>query len=154
MTAGAQPDPGAGRRGGETADGPRGWVLYDAACGFCARWVPFWRRVLAAHRIGIAPLQSAWARTRLPSGALLDDLRVVESGGRMHTGADAYRFAFRRIPAATLFDLLARLPLVAVVFNAAYRVVARNRYRISGACRIPSPAALSRQGRGAAQTGS
>jgi len=115
---------------------PHAWVLFDGACGFCSRWVPFWSRVLAAHGIGIAPLRQDWVRARLgnPAAGLLDDLRVLESGGDMHVGANAYRFAFRWIPWAWPFDLISRIPVGRRVFDAAYRAFARNRYRFSRAC--------------------
>ncbi len=114
------------------------WVLFDGSCGFCSRWVPFWGRLLAAHGIGIAPLQAAWVRERLRIGdeSLLDNLRVLESCGTVHVGADAYRFAFGRIPWAWPFDLVSRVPVGREIFDAAYRAFARNRYRFSSACRL------------------
>jgi predicted DCC family thiol-disulfide oxidoreductase YuxK len=112
------------------------WVLYDGTCGFCSRWVPFWSRLLESHRIGIAPLQEPWVRQRVgnPTEAWTDDLRVLEAGGRIHSGADAYRYALRRIPWAWPFELAARVPVGRRIFDAAYRAIARNRYRISRAC--------------------
>jgi len=113
------------------------WVLFDGACGFCSRWVPFWSRLLAAHGVGIAPLQASWVRERLgATDGISDNLRVLESGGRVHVGADAYRFAFRRIPWAWPFDLVSRIPFGRGIFDAAYRAFARNRYRFSRACRL------------------
>ncbi len=97
-------------------------VLYDDACGFCRRWVPFWSRVLAAHGI----------RTEGTIG--LPDLRVVDDLGRLHDGAEAYRFVFRRIPWAAPFGLLAEAPVLRRIFDAGYRGFARLRYRVSAAC--------------------
>jgi predicted DCC family thiol-disulfide oxidoreductase YuxK len=116
------------------------WVLFDGACGFCSRWVPFWGRLLAAHGIGIAPLQERWVRERLGNldEGLLDNLRVLESGGKVHSGADAYRFAFRRIPLAWPFDLVSRIPVGRGIFDASYRAFARNRYRFSQTCGLGS----------------
>jgi predicted DCC family thiol-disulfide oxidoreductase YuxK len=114
------------------------WVLFDAACGFCNRWVPFWHRLLRAHGVGIAPLQAPWVRERLgiPERRLLEDLLILESRRKVHVGADAYRFAFRRIPWAWPFDLVSRIPGCRTIFDAAYRAFSRNRYRISRGCRL------------------
>ena len=86
---------------------PLAWVLYDGACGFCSRWVPFWKGTLAKRGIGIASLQEPWIVERLEAKGvatanLLDDLRILVAGsGDVIPGADAYRWAFRRIWWAT-----------------------------------------------------
>src|SRR3989442_12592856 len=63
---------------------PAGWVLYDDACGFCRRWVPYWAETLSKRGFSIAPLQSAWVQERLnaPADELLDDLRLLLPDGR------------------------------------------------------------------------
>ena len=38
-----------------------GWILYDGACGFCFRWVHFWKNVVEARGFAIKDLQSAFA---------------------------------------------------------------------------------------------
>jgi len=77
---------------GETQ--PIGWVLYDDSCGFCRRWIPFWRETLRKRGFAIAPLQSdgKWPRLNAASGDLLADLRLVLAGGGEVRGADVYRF--------------------------------------------------------------
>jgi len=45
-----------------------GWVLYDAGCGVCARWVPFWAPTLRRLDLEIAPLQAPWVAARLEIG--------------------------------------------------------------------------------------
>jgi len=69
---------------------PAGWVLYDDACGFCRRWVPYWAETLSKRGFSIAPLQSAWVQERLnaPADELLDDLRLLLPDGRQVRGAD------------------------------------------------------------------
>jgi predicted DCC family thiol-disulfide oxidoreductase YuxK len=119
------------------------WILYDAACGFCAGWVPFWSRLLAVHGMGVAPLQEPWVRARLPmpEEELLRDILVLEAGGRVHAGAEAYRFAFRRIPWAWPLELISRVPGGRRVFDATYLMFSRNRYRVSKSCRLNGRAA-------------
>ena len=116
------------------------WVLFDGACGFCSRWVPFWGRLLAAHGVGIARLQERWVADRLsvPTELLLRDLLVIQSTGTIHRGAGAYRFVFRRIPWAWPFHLVAQIPVGREIFNGAYRAFARNRHRFSTACGLAS----------------
>ena len=71
----------------------KGWLLYDASCGFCDRWVQFWRPTLAKRGFLIEPLQSEFARAnvQLPENALLGELRLLLAGGTMLEGANAYR---------------------------------------------------------------
>lgn len=122
------------------APAPDAWVLYDGACGFCSRWVPFWKNTLAKRRIGIASLQEPWVaeflRARgVPTENLLDDLRIlVASTGDVIPGADAYRFAFRRIWWARPLHVLAVTPGLSRLFDRGYRAFAENRYRVSKAC--------------------
>jgi predicted DCC family thiol-disulfide oxidoreductase YuxK len=123
---------------GETP--PIGWVLYDDSCGFCRRWVPFWRETLRKRGFAIAPLQAEWARQRLDAadGDLLDDLRLLTADGAQVRGADVYRYVMRRIWWAYPFYLLSTAPWLRRVFDWSYRSFAANRYRFSRACRLPA----------------
>ena len=116
-----------------------GWVLYDDACGFCRRWVPYWEETLARRGFGIAPLQSNWVRERLPlaDNELAEDLRLLLPSGEHFAGADVYRFCTRRIWWAWPVWLFSVLPLSRNIFEWAYRTFARNRYCVSDACRLP-----------------
>ena len=118
---------------------PAGWVLYDDACGFCRRWVPYWGETLNKRGFSIAPLQSAWVQERLnaPADELLDDLRLLLPDGRQVRGADVYRYLMRRISWAYPLYLLSVTPLLSRAFDRAYRNFAVNRYRFSRACGLP-----------------
>jgi predicted DCC family thiol-disulfide oxidoreductase YuxK len=124
---------------------PLAWVLYDGACGFCSRWVPFWAGTLAKRGIGVATLQEPWVVGRLEAKGvapekLLDDLRILVAGsGDVIPGADAYRWAFRRIWWATPLWLLTVTPGFRRLFDRGYRAFAENRYLVSKACRLDSP---------------
>ena len=102
---------------------PAGWVLYDDACGFCRRWVPYWAETLSKRGFSIAPLQSAWVQERLnaPADELLDDLRLLLPDGRQVRGADVYRYVMRRIWWAYPLYLLSVTPLLSRVFDWGYR---------------------------------
>jgi predicted DCC family thiol-disulfide oxidoreductase YuxK len=122
---------------------PVAWVLYDGACGFCSQWVPFWKGTLERRGIGIATLQEPWVAAHLLARGvamenLLDDLRILVAGsGDVIPGADAYRFAFRRIWWARPLWVLSVTPGLRRLFDLGYRAFAENRYRVSKACRIP-----------------
>jgi predicted DCC family thiol-disulfide oxidoreductase YuxK len=51
-------------------------------------------------------------------------------------GADAYRWIFRRIVWAWPLYVLSVTPGLRRLFDAAYRTIAENRYRVSKACRL------------------
>ena len=129
----------------EAVTQPVAWVLYDGACGFCSRWVPFWKGTLEKRGIGIASLQEPWVVERLEAKGvamenLLDDLRILVAGsGEVIPGADAYRYAFRRIWWARPLYLLSVMPGLRRLFDRGYRAFAENRYRVSKACRLDSP---------------
>jgi predicted DCC family thiol-disulfide oxidoreductase YuxK len=115
-----------------------GWVLYDDSCGFCRRWVPFWRGTLAKRGLSIAPLQEDWVRQalQLPPDELIQDLRLLLEDGRRVVGADVYRYAMKRIWWARPIYVLSIAPILRNVFDWSYRKFAVNRYRISHRCEI------------------
>lgn len=115
---------------------PRGWVLYDAGCGVCARWVPFWAPTLARLGLAIAPLQEPWvaARLGLPPSALLNDLRLLLDDGTQLVGADVYRHVMRRLWWAYPLYALATAPGGRRAFDAAYRAFADRRHLLSHTC--------------------
>ena len=116
-----------------------GWVLYDAECGVCNRWVPSWAPALERHGLAVAPLQSSWVegRTPLPRTELVKEIRLLERSGRLHSGANVYRFLLRRIWWGYPLYLLSRTPGPRQVFDWAYRTFARHRVRISRSCGLP-----------------
>jgi predicted DCC family thiol-disulfide oxidoreductase YuxK len=119
----------------------RGCVLYDDACGFCRRWVPFWAATLRLRGYEIAPLQSEWVRQHFNAtdGTFFHDLRLLLADGTQLQGADVYRHVMRRIWWAYPCFLLSCAPILRNLFDLAYRTVADNRFRISTVCRLPNP---------------
>lgn len=115
-----------------------GWVLYDASCGICSRWVPWWSPTFARLGLGTAALQEAWVAQRidLQPADLLRDICVLLADGRLVRGADAYRWVLRRIWWAWPVWLVATVPPTRWLFAGAYRLFARNRHAISHACGI------------------
>ncbi len=117
----------------------RGWVLYDGSCGFCSRWVPFWKNTLARRGFDVALLQSEFVRERLglSEDELLTDLRLLLADGGQVRGANVYRYITRRIWWATPVYLLAVCPGFRWVFDRGYLTFAKHRYRVSRVCRLP-----------------
>ena len=119
------------------------WVLYDDDCGFCRRWVPYWKDTLERRGFKIAPLQSPWVAeaTDLPADELVDDLGMLLADGGYVQGADVYRHVMKRIWWAYPFYVLSVTPVLRSVFDWCYRTFARNRFRFSKACGLPSSGA-------------
>jgi predicted DCC family thiol-disulfide oxidoreductase YuxK len=115
-----------------------GWVLYDAACGVCNRWIPLWESTLNKRGFTIAPLQSPWIAKRniISEHKLLYDLRLLLTDGNLIVGAEVYRYVMRRIWWAYPLYLLSITPILHAIFNWFYRTFANNRYRLSKACKL------------------
>jgi predicted DCC family thiol-disulfide oxidoreductase YuxK len=120
----------------EPAPPREGWILYDGGCGFCFRWVHFWKNVVEPRGFAIKDLQSASAdgSLQVPQENLLDDIR----GGKLESGADAYLYVTRRIWWAWPFYAVFSLPGLNWMLWTGYRCFNRNRYRISCRCPLPS----------------
>jgi predicted DCC family thiol-disulfide oxidoreductase YuxK len=117
-----------------------GTVLYDGACGFCLRWVRFWEPSLRRHGFQVAALQEPWVseRLRVDPATLLSDIRLLTPDGSLVAGADVYLYVARRIWWMKPFWAVFSLPGLNRLLHLGYRRFARNRYCISGACRLQS----------------
>jgi predicted DCC family thiol-disulfide oxidoreductase YuxK len=125
----------------ESASPNRGWILYDGGCGFCFRWVHFWKKIVERRGFGIKDLQSASAEgsLRVLPENLLDDIRVLTSTGELKSGADAYLYVSRQIWWAWPFYAIFSLPVFNRILWWGYRWFNRNRYRLSRHCPLPQP---------------
>jgi predicted DCC family thiol-disulfide oxidoreductase YuxK len=127
----------------ELAGNSQAWVLYDNQCGFCSRWIEFWRTTLAKRNIGIAGLQERWVveRLGLAEQELLHDIRLLTTEGLIVSGADVYLYVTRRIWWARPFYSIFCLPGFNQLLHLGYGWFARNRHRISTTCGLqPAPA--------------
>ena len=115
-----------------------GWLLYDGSCGVCRTWVPLWKDTLAKIGLDIAPLQSSWVveAVRLSENELQTDILLLFKDRQLVRGPEVYRFVMKRIWWAMPFYLLSILPGIRQIFDYTYRTFARNRFRISSACRL------------------
>jgi len=117
-----------------------GGVLYDSSCGFCTRWVGFWKKVLERHGFAIEDLQSSFevGRLRVPEENVLNDIRVLTPDGQFHNGADAYLFVGEKIWWAWPIKATFRFPGFNSLFWLGYRWFNHNRHRFSSACAMPA----------------
>ena len=115
-----------------------GWVLYDGECGFCSRWLRFWQPTLAKRGFDSVALQERWVteQLQLPASELLYDIRVFTRDRQLVSGADVYLQVTRRIWWAWPFYAVFSLPGFNWLIHAGYGWFARNRYRVSHACRL------------------
>ena len=108
-------------------------LVFDGDCGFCTACVEFTRRWIRP-RVDIQP----WQFLDLADYGLTDEqcveaVQFVTADGRVHSGSRAVtgmlRTANRPWP---WFAALADAPGIAPIAASAYRLVARNRYRLPG----------------------
>jgi predicted DCC family thiol-disulfide oxidoreductase YuxK len=116
----------------------RGCVLYDGHCGFCSRWVQFWKPTLERHGFKIAALEEAWVaeKLKMPPEELVYDIRLLTPAGQIISGADVYLNVTRRIWWAWPFYAVFSLPGFNRLIYVGYRWFANNRYHISRVCRL------------------
>jgi predicted DCC family thiol-disulfide oxidoreductase YuxK len=118
------------------APSKNGWVLYDAGCGFCSRWLKFWTPTLLRHGFFVGALQDEWVTeaSGLTAEELLADIRLIRPDGTLVSGADVYLQVTRKIWWAWPFYALFSLPAFNRLIHLGYRWFARNRYCVSRVC--------------------
>jgi len=107
----------------------RGWLFYDAECGFCARTARWLSHPLHRRGLATAPLQDprVAALLGLAPHELLQALRLVLSDGRQHVGADAFLALTHELWWARPLAWIAKLPGGSTLLRSAYQSVARHR---------------------------
>jgi predicted DCC family thiol-disulfide oxidoreductase YuxK len=107
----------------------RGWLFFDAECGFCTRLARWLAPILARRGIATAALQDARVGALLGTShsELLRELRFVLSGGRQFGGAEALVAMAREIWWARPLVWLARIPGAENLLHEGYHWVAGRR---------------------------
>lgn len=69
----------------------RGWLFYDAECGFCARIAACLEKPMRRRNLALAPLQDPRVATLLGLSRddLLQAIRYLDPDGKQHAGANA-----------------------------------------------------------------
>jgi len=117
-------------------------VLYDGECPLCTDSARRFEGVLRRRGFELATLQSRENSPVAPS-----EMRVLTPDGRAHGGAAALLQIARRVWWAWPLFALAKIPGVMPLFNAAYRLLARNRKKLSALVPIARKTAAKRRTR-------
>ena len=118
----------------------RGWLFFDAECGFCTRVARRLAPILARRGLAVAPLQDprVGALLGMTREELLREIRLLLSDGRQFGGADAAVELAREIWWASPFVWLAALPGMMPVLHAGYKLIAERRGCVSQTCELRS----------------
>jgi predicted DCC family thiol-disulfide oxidoreductase YuxK len=123
-------------------DGPI--LLFDGVCNFCNGVVQFILRHDRAGKFRFASLQSEAGRALLRQHGLVDlplSTSVLIDGGRAYLNSDGVLRAARQL--GGVFSLLVPFSVLPrPLRDFAYRLFARNRYRLFGRaerCLVPTP---------------
>lgn len=90
----------------------RGWLFFDAECGFCTRTARWLLPILERRGLAVAPLQDprVGALLGLSRTELLRELRFLLSDGSQYGGADAVLAVAREIWWARPLVWVAKVP--------------------------------------------
>ncbi len=103
-------------------------ALYDGQCSLCRACCRWLRGLDWRDRIAFIDLHTTEAQ---PQPALMGEIQVLVGAQRL-TGFDGARRLLRELPLGMPVWLLLHVPGAAWLGKRAYRLVARNRYRIGG----------------------
>jgi predicted DCC family thiol-disulfide oxidoreductase YuxK len=119
-------------------------ILYDGVCVFCSRWIRFVAARDVDRRFRFTAIQSGYG-TRLAQACGIDaadpDTNAVVHGGVVYFKSEAALTVLSNLPGWRWTGVLRSVPKP--LRDAAYNLVARNRYRIFGKyeeCFIPDAA--------------
>ena len=124
-------------------DEPDGLILFDGVCVFCSSWVRFVLRHDRDRRFAFLPIQSERGRAlavRLGIDPDAPKTNAVLLDGQIWLRSDAALNVLGAMPSTRWLAGLRVLPRP--LRDAAYGLIARNRYRIFGrseTCMVPSP---------------
>ena len=119
-------------------ENPKGWVLYDGLCGFCAWWIPYWKGAINKAGYDVTPLQTKWVKQKFGLGQeeLNKDIRLLLNDGTLINGADAYIYGMKQVWWSSPFGYLLGLPLLRQITWKIYKIFNRNRFLVSKICRL------------------
>ena len=117
----------------------RGWLFFDAQCGFCTRIARWLEPVLNRRGLAVAALQDprVGALLGLRRQELLLELRFLLSDGTQHGGADAVIAVAREIWWARPLVWLSLIPGMTEALHAGYRWIAEQRNCAAASCAAP-----------------
>ena len=116
-------------------------ILYDGVCVFCSRWVRFVAARDVARRFRFTAIQSGYGAQLAQAFGINPedpDTNAVIHGGEVFFKSDAALTVLSNLPGWGWVRVLRAVPKP--LRDAAYGLIARNRYRIFGkyeACFVP-----------------
>ncbi len=109
------------------------WIFYDNHCGLCSRWAGAMTPILATRGFAVAGRDSE-EFARLTGGFTIPNepqIILCTATGQLQIGLDAYLFMAGSFTwLSPLTWLMRKWPFYRIA-NAAYQILAANRYRIS-----------------------
>jgi predicted DCC family thiol-disulfide oxidoreductase YuxK len=107
----------------------RGWLFYDAECGFCTKLARLVAPILAKRGFALAPLQDSRVAglLGLSPSELLREIQLVSENGQQCGGADATVALAREIWWAAPLVWFSKLPGAMRVLRGGYGWVAAHR---------------------------
>jgi predicted DCC family thiol-disulfide oxidoreductase YuxK len=112
-------------------------LFYDGGCPLCRREIAHYRRLDAGERVVWVDLHAdpeQAQRYGLSWRAAMQRIHLLESDGRLVTGAAAFAALWRRLPYYRRLAGLVRLPGVLPLLDRVYGIFARWRWRRREAC--------------------
>jgi predicted DCC family thiol-disulfide oxidoreductase YuxK len=116
----------------------RGWLFFDAECGFCTRIARWLAPILRRRGFAVAPLQDprVGALLGMSREELLKELRFLLSDGTQYGAAGAIVAVAREIWWAGPLVWLSRVSGMMRLLDAGYRWVARQRSCSAAGCEV------------------
>lgn len=117
----------------------RGWLFFDAECGFCTRIARWLAPILRRRGMAVAPLQDprVGALLGLSREELLRELRLLLSDGRQFGGADAVVALAHEIWWARPLVWLSKPRRMKDVLRSGYSYFAAKRSCAAHGCALP-----------------
>jgi len=116
----------------------RGWLFFDAECGFCTRIARWLAPILQRRGLGVAPLQDprVGALLGLSPAELLREMRFLLADGSQYGGADAGVALAREIWWGRPLVWVAKVPGMMAVLRTGYRWIAASRKCAAESCEV------------------
>lgn len=117
---------------------PRGQIFYDATCGLCSDGYRRFGPMTERRGFKWVPLQDQRVRDflGLEGDELPDEIKLLTTSGRLLGGVDAFAYVAKYVWWGKPFWLMTRVPGIHWLCVQVYKLIARNRQKISGACRF------------------
>jgi predicted DCC family thiol-disulfide oxidoreductase YuxK len=114
----------------------RGWLFFDAECGFCTRIARWLAPALQKRGLDVAPLQDPRVASLLglSQKELLHEMRFVLTDGSHTGGADAAVALAKEIVWMRPLVWFAKIPGATGLLRTGYRLIARNRKCAAEGC--------------------